>query len=203
VHCARYKTLFVTVTCSACTVNHQNPLFLHRVILKGDGKVAPVQTMKAFTRRDGIAALILNIGTRWSPMINLCPNLFTPGKEPLAHTEWEAPTAGLNIMEKRLISCTCQESNPRSPTLQPSHYNYYAFMALECFHTLQNTGGSGSVYKIYLITYTGRNVITLVRFKCALLLHHTSPTFLWQRAKLVIISWFMGRMWTNSSQWYT
>jgi len=33
------------------------------VILKGDGKVAPVQAMKAFERSDGIAHLILNLGT--------------------------------------------------------------------------------------------------------------------------------------------
>jgi hypothetical protein len=33
------------------------------VILKGDGKVSPVQAMKAFKRSDGIAQLILNLGT--------------------------------------------------------------------------------------------------------------------------------------------
>ena len=55
--------LFVTVTSNACTENHQNPLPLHRVILKGDGKVVPFHAMKAFTRSGGIAPLILNHGT--------------------------------------------------------------------------------------------------------------------------------------------
>jgi hypothetical protein len=48
-------------------------------------------------------------------------------------------------------------------------------MAPGCFQTLQNTGGYGCVNKIYLIIYTGRYIIlTLVRFKWALLLHHVS-----------------------------
>jgi hypothetical protein len=44
--------------------NHQNLLPLHRVILKGDGKVFPFHAMKAFKRSGGIAPLILNLGTR-------------------------------------------------------------------------------------------------------------------------------------------
>jgi len=131
----------------------------------------------------------------------LCPGLFTPGKDPWHTLNGRPPTAGLNIME---ISWPCQESNPRPSTFQPSHYNCYAFMAPGCFQTLQNTGGSGSVNKVYLIIYIGRYIIvTLVRFKCALLPHHMFPTFLWQRAKPAVVGWFAGRMWTNSSQWYT
>lgn len=60
-------------------------------------------------------------------------------------------------------------------------------MAPGCFQTLQNTGGSGFVNKIYLIIYTGRYIIvTLVRFKCALLLRHTSPTFLCKGPNLLL-----------------
>jgi hypothetical protein len=54
-------------------------------------------------------------------------------------------------------------------------------MAPGFFQTLQNTGDSGSVNKIYLIIYIGRyNITTFVRFRRTLLLHHRSPTFLWQ-----------------------
>jgi hypothetical protein len=79
--------LFVTVTSNACMENHQNPLFLHRVTLKGDSKVAPVHAMKAFTRSGGIAPPILNLGTRWSPVINFMPRPLHP-RERTPGTHW-------------------------------------------------------------------------------------------------------------------
>jgi len=75
--------LFVTVTYTACTENHQNPLFLHRVILKGDSKVAPVHAMKAFRRSGGLAPLILNLGIRSSPLTNFRPRPLYPRERTL------------------------------------------------------------------------------------------------------------------------
>jgi len=74
-----------------CRENNQNPLLLHRVILKGNSNVVPFHAMEAFTRSGGIAPLILNLGTRWSPVINFMPWPLYPRERPLAHTEWEVP----------------------------------------------------------------------------------------------------------------
>lgn len=33
--------------------------------------------------------------------------------------------------------------------------------------------------------------------------HHTHPTFLWERATPVIVGWFAGHMCKNNNRWYT
>jgi hypothetical protein len=104
--------------------NHQKPLLLlQNVILKGDSKEAPVHAMKAFTRTGGIAPLILNPDTGWSSVISFMPQPLYPRDITLHTLNGRAPT-GLNILEKKEISCPCQKSNPISPTIQPSHWMF-------------------------------------------------------------------------------
>jgi hypothetical protein len=75
-------------------------------------------------------------------------------KEPLAHTEWEAPYSWSEHYGEKIDLLHLPGMKPKISTLQPSHCNYYAFMAPGCFQTLQNTGGSGSVNKIYILLHT-------------------------------------------------
>jgi hypothetical protein len=116
--------------------NHQKPLLLQHVILKGDNKEVPVHAMKAFTRIGGIAPLILNLDTGWSSVINFMPQPLYP-REITLHTLNGRALTGLNILEKRQISCPCQESNPIPSTLQPSHYSYRLLDVFKPFITLE------------------------------------------------------------------
>jgi hypothetical protein len=58
-------------------------------------------------------------GGEWSAS---CPGLFTPReKTPGTHWigGWVDPRAGLDMVSKRKIPSTCQESNPNHPIVQP------------------------------------------------------------------------------------
>jgi hypothetical protein len=57
---------------------------------------------------------------------------FTPGKRALiVHWTrgWVGPTAGLDISEKRKISCPCQDLALESFSQQPTHINYTIFIS--------------------------------------------------------------------------
>jgi hypothetical protein len=77
------------------------------------------------------------------------PTALTPGKEPTAPIElgWVDPEA---VSEKRLISCSCQESNPRL-SIPKHHINL-----LNRWHLLQNyiyTSQADNSYPIILTLY--------------------------------------------------
>jgi hypothetical protein len=61
-------------------------------------------------------------GDEWSAS---CSGCFTPGERaPVTHWlgGWVGPTAGLDAVELRKISCLCRESNPGRPARSPSLY---------------------------------------------------------------------------------
>lgn len=63
----------------------------------------------------GIAPLICDVGTRWNRwVVNFTPCLLCPGKEPQVSVEEVGHRISLDILEKREISCLCQELKPRS-----------------------------------------------------------------------------------------
>jgi hypothetical protein len=59
------------------------------------------------------SSTILNLGTRWSGQLHV-PAALPPGKQPTVTTVQEAGwlRAGLDVVEKRKISCLYRESNP-------------------------------------------------------------------------------------------
>jgi hypothetical protein len=55
-------------------------------------------------------------GTRWRSVVSFMLQPQSWGKSP--HTHWVGPRPGLDTVEKRKISCSCQESNPDSSAIQ-------------------------------------------------------------------------------------
>jgi hypothetical protein len=86
-------------------------------------KVAPFPAMTAYRRSRVIAPLITVTldGGKWS---NSRPGRCTPGRNPGTHWiwGWVGSRAGLDVWEKRRISCSCRDWNPRSPSPKPSCY---------------------------------------------------------------------------------
>ena len=80
-------------------------------------KSCPFTLHKDIQGNGGTAPLLLSLSTRWKWVVSLMHQLlycwyhWTPG--------CVIPTASLDILEKREISCPCQESNPRSSSLLP------------------------------------------------------------------------------------
>jgi hypothetical protein len=93
--------------------------------------------MKAYRESGGIAPLIRLTsaldGGEWSASR---PCRFTP-RESAPGTHWiggsVGPRAILDAVVKRKISSPCQESNPRTPSVQPvaKRYTDWAIMALK------------------------------------------------------------------------
>lgn len=90
---------------------------------RSDGKVVPINTSKAFRMNGGVAPLLLKPGTSWRSVVNTCPGCFTPRETaPSTHQmgSWVGPTAGLDILEKRLIFWPCWDTNPGLSNLYPT-----------------------------------------------------------------------------------
>jgi hypothetical protein len=77
------------------------------------GIVFPVQAMKAYRGRRGIAPRILILGTRY--LLNSGPDLFTAGKKPPLYPL--GPSTGVDVSKKRKIYFLCQDSNHGPSTL--------------------------------------------------------------------------------------
>jgi hypothetical protein len=85
----------------------------------------PIQATKAYIMTGGIAPLFLNLSPRWRWVVSLTPGGFIPSvRAPSMHSVegLVSSKACLIVLEKRQISCPCQDSNPRSSSPQPSHY---------------------------------------------------------------------------------
>ena len=54
--------------------------------IRSHGKVVPVHAMKAYRGRRSIAALILNLGTRWRRVFNFTPRPLYVGERTVALT---------------------------------------------------------------------------------------------------------------------
>jgi hypothetical protein len=69
-----------------------------------------------------IAPLILNIGAMWELVVSFMPCHFAPQEGTLMPIEQEAggPQTGLDILEKRQISCPCWGSSSRLSDPHPS-----------------------------------------------------------------------------------
>jgi hypothetical protein len=80
------------------------------------GKVVPVHVTKPHRGSRGIAPLILNLGNRWGSAVSFMLHLLHPHGKISGYqlNRCGDPGAGLDILEKRKISCTSQDSNPRS-----------------------------------------------------------------------------------------
>jgi len=66
-------------------------------------------------------------GGEWSTSF---PSHLSSRSGPRTHQTggWVGPRAGLGILEKRKTSCSCQDSNPLSSSLQPSYYTEHAIL---------------------------------------------------------------------------
>jgi len=70
----------------------------------------------------GIAPLILNVYTKWAEWSVSCPYRFIPGKRARATKwieDWVGPKADLDVLEKRIVSSSCQELNRDTSVSQP------------------------------------------------------------------------------------
>jgi hypothetical protein len=56
------------------------------------------------------------------------PTALTPGKDPGIYWigDWVGSRTGLDVLEKRRISCPCRDSNPGPSSPYPSHYTDWA-----------------------------------------------------------------------------
>jgi hypothetical protein len=86
----------------------------------------------------GIAPFTLDRG-KW---LTSCLTTLHPGKNPSTHRigNWVGPRAGLDIWDKRYISCTYWDLNPNPSSLQPRHYTDYTTTAPHILYT-ENTNG--------------------------------------------------------------
>jgi hypothetical protein len=105
----------------------------------GKGKVVPVFNQaprhEGVLGSGGIAPCILDLGTRWRWVVSFTPrSLYPQGKSlwcPLDRG-WVGPRAVLDAVVKRKIPSPRQESNPRTPIVQPvaQRYTDWAITAL-------------------------------------------------------------------------
>ena len=84
-------------------------------ICKGTGEFIPFDAVKACRGSRGIAPLILNLSARWRWVFNvtsreLYPRERTPGTIWIGR--WMGPGAGLDVRERRKMSCTCRDAYP-------------------------------------------------------------------------------------------
>ena len=96
--------------------------------MKGNDHVVPIHVMKAHRGSRGLAPFILNLGTRWSRVVEIYivatwVTLLLKKTLP-APTEWRlgGPIASVDILEKRKTSFPCRESTPGSSSQSPKHY---------------------------------------------------------------------------------
>jgi len=80
--------------------------------------------MKAYRGSGGISPFILNLGTTWRCVVNFKPRPFYPSTHSTG--VWVGKCAGLDVLEKRKISCPCRDSNPQPSNPQSSHCIDYA-----------------------------------------------------------------------------
>jgi hypothetical protein len=67
-------------------------------------KAVPVHAMKAYRGRRDVDPHILNLYPRETPTV------------PFEYEAGWVPRAGLDVLEKRKISCLCRDSNPGKPS---------------------------------------------------------------------------------------
>jgi hypothetical protein len=99
----------VFFTASKIRVNWFLCLFKHRV-------------MKTYWGSGDIAPCILDLYTRWGEWSTACSSHFTRRERaPSTHwiRGWGAPDPVWYTVVKRKIPSPCQESNPRTPIIQP------------------------------------------------------------------------------------
>jgi len=111
---------------SACAIyGRQNMGFSHshvqwiivdldKYICRVDCYVFLFNSMKGYKGVRGIAPLIRNVGTRWRWVVNFRTATLTPRKNPGFYRRWGLVicSAGLDVLEKRKISCPYGDSNP-------------------------------------------------------------------------------------------
>jgi hypothetical protein len=81
--------------------------------------------MKAYRVSEATATLILNLSTIWRQVVNftyqsIYPRERIPGAHQTGGSMGSRP--GLDVSEKRKISCPCPESNTRLSSPYPSNY---------------------------------------------------------------------------------
>jgi hypothetical protein len=83
--------------------------------------------MKAYWGSGGIAARILDLGTRWRWVVSFTPRpLYPQRKNPSTHWigGWEGPRGGLDAVVKRKIPGPYRDSKPNHPVRSSASYNW-------------------------------------------------------------------------------
>ena len=108
------------------------------------GKAVTVHSVKIYIGSKGIAPCIIKLHkTRWCLANFVSQPFYLCRRTPeLITGSWLTPSASLNLMKKGKISCSCQDSNPRLPSSQPSHdINYTISAPRKLQAAVLNVGG--------------------------------------------------------------
>jgi hypothetical protein len=105
-------------------------LYHHNIQRYKKGQAVPVHAMKAHTGSRDKLHSFLTSALNWTSMVNITPWLIYHQEKIPVHIHEEAgPQNPCICVEKRKISCPCQDLNLTSSIPQPSHYNDYAKLA--------------------------------------------------------------------------
>ena len=140
--------------------------------------------MKAYRGSGGTNPLILNFGNRWRSAVSLMP--------------WPLYTQGKSL--QYLLSRRFHLSN---------NFKYYNKIHLSYTVIIVVNTKCSQILTVISTVITNENCTNFTWKTCVnvyspmMVLQHGRPTFLRQRATPVIVGWFIGCTWKNSSMWYT